>query len=100
MNKTAPDNRTVSEITALLNYGTWRFQKNWKPLEIVDAKDCHFTDASGKLNTREQITATMRGESENTNVADHVAKSLAKRYAAVLKNDKTNSAKNTVNPSS
>ena len=48
MNKTAPDNRTVSEITALLNYGTWRFQKNWKPLEIVDAKDCHFTDASGK----------------------------------------------------
>ena len=48
--------------------------------------DVTFTDASGKLNTREQITATMRGESENTNVADHVAKSLAKRYAAVLKN--------------
>ena len=62
--------------------------------------DVTFTDASGKLNTREQITATMRGESENTNVADHVAKSLAKRYAAVLKNDKTNSAKNTVNPAS
>ncbi|HYQ87977.1 MAG TPA: aminotransferase class III-fold pyridoxal phosphate-dependent enzyme [Bacteroidota bacterium] len=48
MNKTALDNRSVSEITAALNYGTWRFQKNWKPLEIVDAENCHFTDASGK----------------------------------------------------
>jgi hypothetical protein len=61
--------------------------------------DVTFTDASGKLNTREQITATMRGESESTNVADHVAKSLAKHYTAVLKNaNKSNSAKNTVNP--
>jgi taurine---2-oxoglutarate transaminase len=39
---------TVSEITASLTYGTWRFQKNWKPLHIVDAKDCTFTDAAGK----------------------------------------------------
>ena len=63
--------------------------------------DVTFTDASGKLNTREQITATMRGESESTNVADHVAKSLAKHYAAVLKNaSKSNSAKNTFNPAS
>ena len=61
--------------------------------------DVTFTDASGKLNTREQITATMRGESESTNVADHVAKSLAKHYATVLKNaDKSNSAKNTAYP--
>jgi RNA 3'-terminal phosphate cyclase len=63
--------------------------------------DVTFTDVSGKLNTREQITATMRGESESTNVADHVAKSLAKHYVAVLKNaDKNNSAKNTANPAS
>ncbi len=39
---------SVSEITAKLTYGTWRFQKNWKPLHIVDAEGCHFTDASGK----------------------------------------------------
>ena len=63
--------------------------------------DVTFTDALGRLNTREQITATMRGESESTDVADHVAKSLAKHYAAMLKNaDKSNSAKNGVNPAS
>jgi len=39
---------TVSEITAKYTYGTWRFQKGWKPLHVVDAQDCHFVDASGK----------------------------------------------------
>jgi len=28
---------TNSEVTSRYTYGTWRFQKNWKPLEIVDA---------------------------------------------------------------
>jgi hypothetical protein len=60
--------------------------------------DVTFTDASEKLNVNEQIKATMRGESESTDVADHVAKSLAKHYATALKNaDKSNSAKSTVN---
>jgi hypothetical protein len=63
--------------------------------------DVTFTDASGRLNTSEQITATMRGESESTNVADHVAKSLAKHYATALKNaGKSNSAKKTDTPAS
>ena len=39
---------SVSEITAKYTYGTWRYQKGWKPLHIVDAQDCHFVDASGK----------------------------------------------------
>ncbi len=39
---------TASEISAKFTYGTWRYQKNWKPLHIVDAEGCHFTDASGK----------------------------------------------------
>lgn len=39
---------SVSELTARYTYGTWRFQKNWKPLHIVDAEGCYFTDASGK----------------------------------------------------
>lgn len=38
----------VVEITARNTYGTWRFQKGWKPLHIVDAEGCYFTDASGK----------------------------------------------------
>jgi len=29
-------------------YGTWSFQKNWKPRHIVDAEGVHFIDASGK----------------------------------------------------
>jgi len=62
--------------------------------------DVAFTDASGKLSTSEQITATIRGESESTGVADHVAKDVAKHYTKALKNaDKSNSAK-TSNPTS
>ena len=38
----------VIENTAKYTYGTWRFQKGWKPLHIVDAEGCYFTDANGK----------------------------------------------------
>ena len=38
----------VSELTARYTYATWRYQKNWKPLHIVDAEGCYFTDAGGK----------------------------------------------------
>ncbi|MBF8297261.1 MAG: Adenosylmethionine-8-amino-7-oxononanoate aminotransferase [Bacteroidetes bacterium] len=38
----------VSDITAQYTYGTWRFQKGWKPLHIVDAEGCFFVDAGGK----------------------------------------------------
>jgi len=38
----------VSDITAKHTYGTWRFQKGWKPLHIVDAEGCYFVDANGK----------------------------------------------------
>lgn len=63
--------------------------------------DVTFTDASGKLNTNEQIAATMRGESESTNVADHVAKSVAKHYAKLLKSsDKSASANKVSDPTS
>ncbi|MEX2115412.1 MAG: aminotransferase class III-fold pyridoxal phosphate-dependent enzyme [Bacteroidota bacterium] len=40
--------REVVEITARNTYGTWRFQKGWTPLHIVDAEGCFFVDASGK----------------------------------------------------
>jgi taurine---2-oxoglutarate transaminase len=38
----------VVEITATYTYGTWRKQKGWKPLHIVDAEGCYIVDASGK----------------------------------------------------
>jgi hypothetical protein len=44
--------------------------------------DATFTDASGKFDTREQVKATVRGESESTSVANSVAKTLAKHYVS------------------
>ncbi len=38
----------ISEITSQLTYGTWRYQGNWKPLQIVDAEGCYFTDSEGR----------------------------------------------------
>jgi len=38
----------VKEFTTRHTYGTWRKQKGWAPLEIVDAEDCHFVDSGGK----------------------------------------------------
>jgi taurine--2-oxoglutarate transaminase len=29
-------------------YGTWRLQRGWKPLHVVDAEGCFFIDAAGK----------------------------------------------------
>ena len=38
----------ITDLTARYTYGTWRFQKGWKPLHIVDAEGCYFIDATGK----------------------------------------------------
>ncbi|MEO8168329.1 MAG: aminotransferase class III-fold pyridoxal phosphate-dependent enzyme, partial [bacterium] len=38
----------ITELTARYTYGTWRFQKGWKPLHVVDAEGCYFIDGSGK----------------------------------------------------
>jgi taurine--2-oxoglutarate transaminase len=37
----------VAETTKRLNYGTWRFQKSWNPLHVVDAEGCYFVDVNG-----------------------------------------------------
>jgi taurine---2-oxoglutarate transaminase len=38
----------ISAVTRETNYGTWRFQKSWKPLHIADAEGCWFTDGAGR----------------------------------------------------
>ena len=38
----------ISELTARYTYGTWRFQRGWKPLHIADAEGCYFIDGNGK----------------------------------------------------
>src|SRR5215471_20548128 len=40
--------RDTSAITARHTYGTWRFQKGWKPLHVTRAEGCYFWDAAGK----------------------------------------------------
>jgi taurine---2-oxoglutarate transaminase len=43
-----PSSREVVDTVREFNYGTWRRQKNWSPLHIVDAEGCHFIDSAGK----------------------------------------------------
>jgi taurine--2-oxoglutarate transaminase len=38
----------VVDTTRQFNYGTWRRQRNWSPLHIVDADGCEFVDSAGK----------------------------------------------------
>ncbi|HTW65430.1 MAG TPA: aminotransferase class III-fold pyridoxal phosphate-dependent enzyme [Bryobacteraceae bacterium] len=38
----------VVDATRQLNFGTWRYQKNWSPLHVVDAEGCEFIDSAGK----------------------------------------------------
>jgi len=47
--------------------------------------DVTFSDATGALSTQEQVKATVRGEAESTNIADNVAKTIAKHYATTKK---------------
>lgn len=47
--------------------------------------DTTLNDASGAVDLHKQVKGTTRGEAESTNVADGVAKSIAKQYASVLK---------------
>ncbi|MDW5265242.1 MULTISPECIES: hypothetical protein [Acidobacteriaceae] len=44
------------------------------------------TDPLGRVKMQEQIKATVRGETESTNVATTVAKKLAKKYSKALNN--------------
>jgi taurine--2-oxoglutarate transaminase len=38
----------VVDITTKYTFGTWRFQRGWKPLHVVDAEGCYFFDVMGK----------------------------------------------------
>jgi taurine---2-oxoglutarate transaminase len=38
----------IVDSTVRNTYGTWRFQKSWKPITIVDAEGCYFYDSQKK----------------------------------------------------
>jgi len=65
----------VVQITRETNYGTWRFQKGWNPLHIVDADGCYIVDAAGKryLDFSAQLMCMNLGH-KNQAVIDSIAK--------------------------
>ena len=65
----------VVDITRRTNYGTWRFQKSWNPIHIVDAKDCTITDGNGKqyLDFSSQLMCSNLGH-KNPAVIASIAK--------------------------
>src|SRR3978361_2538549 len=65
----------VVDITRSTNYGTWRFQKGWNPMHIVDAEGCYITDANGKkyLDFSSQLMCVNLGH-KNAAVIASIAK--------------------------
>ncbi|HVN05609.1 MAG TPA: aminotransferase class III-fold pyridoxal phosphate-dependent enzyme [Bryobacteraceae bacterium] len=86
-----PEVRSSQEIvhwTRELNYGTWRFQKNWNPLHIVDAEGCYFIDVDGKryldfssqlmcVNLGHKNPAVIRAIEEQARALPYIAPSYA-----------------------
>src|SRR6202453_4836104 len=64
----------ISAITRQNNYGTWRFQKTWKPLYIADAEGCWFIDGAGKryLDLSAQLMCVNLGH-KNARVIEAIA---------------------------
>ena len=64
----------VSATTRQTNYGTWRVQKTWKPLHVVDAEGCWFTDGAGKryLDFSAQLMCVNLGH-KNPRVVESIA---------------------------
>ena len=64
----------ISSLTRENNYGTWRFQKTWKPLYIADAEGCWFTDGAGKryLDFSSQLMCVNLGH-KNPRVVEAIA---------------------------
>ena len=87
----------VVESTKRLNYGTWRFQKNWNPLHVVDAEGCYFIDSTGKryldfsaqlmcVNLGHKNPAVIRSIEEQARALPYIAPSYASSARAELSN--------------
>jgi taurine--2-oxoglutarate transaminase len=64
----------ISSLTRETNYGTWRFQKSWKPLLVTDAEGCWFMDGAGKryLDFSSQLMCVNLGH-KNARVVEAIA---------------------------
>ena len=73
----------IATITRQTNYGTWRFQKTWKPLHIADAEGCWFTDGAGKryLDFSSQLMCVNLGH-KNPRMVEAIAEQARELAAA------------------
>lgn len=64
----------IVELTSRHNYGTWRYQKNWKPMHIADAEGCYLIDGQGKryLDFSSQLMCSNLGH-KNQAVIDAIS---------------------------
>jgi taurine--2-oxoglutarate transaminase len=87
----------IIESTKKLNYGTWRFQKSWNPLHVVDAEGCYFIDAAGKryldfssqlmcVNLGHKNPAVIRAIEEQARALPYIAPAYASETRAKLSN--------------
>jgi taurine--2-oxoglutarate transaminase len=67
--------RDVVGITARHTYGTWRFQKGWKPMHVAKAEGVYFWDKGGKryLDLSAQLMCSNLGH-QNPAVIEAVVK--------------------------
>jgi len=81
---TSLSSQEISELTRKLNYGTWRFQKGWSPLHVVDAEGCFFIDAGGKryLDFSAQLMCVNLGHKNSAVIAAIEAQARALPYIA------------------
>jgi taurine---2-oxoglutarate transaminase len=81
---TSLSSQEISAWTRKLNYGTWRFQKGWTPVHIVDADGCFFIDGEGKryLDFSSQLMCVNLGHKNPAVIAAIEAQARALPYIA------------------
>jgi len=69
----------VVQWTKKLNYGTWKYQRSWNPMHVVDAEGCYFTDAKGNryLDFSSQLMCSNLGH-KNQAVIEAIAEQARK----------------------
>jgi len=74
----------VASITRATNYGTWRIQKTWKPLHVVDAEGCYFIDGAGKryLDFSSQLMCVNLGHKNQAVIESIAAQARTLPYVA------------------
>jgi taurine--2-oxoglutarate transaminase len=81
---TSLSSQEICSWTRKLNYGTWRFQKSWSPLHVVDAEGCFFIDSEGKryLDFSSQLMCVNLGHKNPAVIAAIEAQARSLPYIA------------------